>query len=277
MWWTKKKTDSKKLSPAGKFYGHNKSPFDPRDKHFASTMPKLSVLPASMSWLEFMGPVRDQSTAGCCTGEAGHYMREFLTNKWVRPKTFVELSPMFLYQNAVVRDGQNPATDPGATIRSVMQVLQKNGAAPETSEPFDANAVGTMPSAQAYLDAKQYLAGVYKGLYSLTDIKQCLTQGFVFNLGFDVYDSFETDAVAQTGIMVLPQPGENLLGGHAVCAFGYDDNFVFPESNQQGAILIRNSWGSDWGHNGNFYMPYSYLTSGRVSEAWMIHLGPIWS
>jgi hypothetical protein len=198
-------------SQIGRQYGHNKSPFDPRDIHFASTMPKLDRLAPSVNWAQFMGPVRDQSTVGCCTGEAGHYMREFLTRKWVRPASPVELSPMFIYQNAVVLDGQQPSQDPGATIRSVMQVLQKYGAAPEADEPFDPNAVGTMPSTQAYTDAKQYLAGVYKGLYSLMDIKQCLSQGFVFNLGFDVYSSFESDATAQSGEMTIPAAGEQFL------------------------------------------------------------------
>jgi C1A family cysteine protease len=263
----------------GRTYGYNRSPYDPRDIQFAATSPKLrlTALPPALNWKQFLGSVTDQLTVGCCTGEAAHNMREFLTRKWVRPPNPVELSPMFIYQNAVILDGQKPARDPGATVRSAVQVLQKYGAAPETDEPFDPKAVGTMPSKTAYTDALTYRAGVYKGLYSLMDSKQCIAQGFVFNIGFAVYSSFESDAFAADGIMPMPQPGEQNLGGHAVCVFGYDDTFMFPGTNLQGALLCRNSWGIGWGASGNFYMPYAYLTTGFVSEAWMIHLGPMWT
>jgi hypothetical protein len=164
----------------------------------------------------------------------------------------VPLSPQFIYQNAVVLDGDSPANDPGASIRSAVQVLQKFGACPEKDEPFDPTKVGIMPDAKAYAAALTYVAGSYKGLYSLTDIRQCIASGFVFNLGFSVFESFESDAVAQTGLMPMPLSSEQFLGGHAVCVFGYDDKFVFPNTKLKGALLIRNSWGSGWGHNGNF-------------------------
>ncbi len=37
---------------------------------------------------------------------------------------------------------------------------------------------------------------------------------------------------------------------HAMCIVGYDDN------RNGGALCIRNSWGSDWGHNGNVWVTY---------------------
>ena len=264
-------------SKIGRAYGYVKSPADMRDIRYRDTVKKLAVVPPTLSWLQFMGPVTNQETEGCCTGEAGHYMRQFLSTKWVKPTTFVPLSPQFIYQNAVILDGEKPANDPGATIRSVMQVLQTQGACPETDEPFNPAKVGTLPSAKAYADALTYVSGVYKGLYNLSDIRQCITSGFVFNLGFTVYTSFESNATAATGIMTMPTDSEQVIGGHAVCVFGYDDNFAFPGTNLTGALLIRNSWGADWGADGNFYMPYAYLAAGYVSECWMLHLGKAWT
>ena len=68
-------------------------------------------------------------------------------------------------------------------------------------------------------------------------MKQCLASGFPFVIGFQVYQSFESDQVASTGIVPMPDVNnEQLLGGHAVLVVGYDD------SNQW--FIVRNSWGS---------------------------------
>jgi hypothetical protein len=48
-------------------------------------------------------------------------------------------------------------------------------------------------------------------------MKNVLNAGWVFELGFLVYESFESDSVATTGIMTMPSSKEQLLGGHAVC------------------------------------------------------------
>jgi len=63
----------------------------------------------------------------------------------------------------------------------------------------------------------------------------------------------------------MPQPGEQVLGGHAVLAVGYDD--------AQQRFLVRNSWGTGWGMQGYFTMPYTYLTqSSLASDFWTIQL-----
>jgi C1A family cysteine protease len=64
-----------------------------------------------------------------------------------------------------------------------------------------------------------------------------------------VPESFEGPEIASTGVMRPPSPTERILGGHAVLAVGYDD---IDES-----LLVRNSWGDDWGMSGYFTFPYS--------------------
>ena len=61
--------------------------------------------------------------------------------------------------------------------------------------------------------------------------------------------------MAHSGVLQMPQPDEQVLGGHAVLAVGYDD------ASQR--FIVRNSWGTDWGQAGYFTMPYAYLT-----DAW---------
>lgn len=54
-------------------------------------------------------------------------------------------------------------------------------------------------------------------------------------------------------------PRKNLLD-HAICIVGWDDNYsknkfkIKPPGN--GAFIVRNSWGSDWGDGGYFYISY---------------------
>ena len=51
-------------------------------------------------------------------------------------------------------------------------------------------------------------------------------------------------------------------GSHAVAIIGWDDNFSkmnFPESCRpinDGAYIVQNSWGKEWGNNGVFYVSY---------------------
>jgi len=84
---------------------------------------------------------------------------------------------------------------------------------------------------------------------------------FVF--GFAVYESFETEEVAKTGVMTMPTEKDNILGGHAVMAVGYD--------NDREVFIIRNSWGVNWGDQGYFYMPYEYMTNKNLcSDFWVV-------
>ena len=99
---------------------------------------------------------------------------------------------------------------------------------------------------------------------SLTQMKGCLASGYPFVFGFTVYDSFESQQVANTGIVPMPASGESVVGGHAVMAVGYDDS--------QHRFIVRNSWGSSWGMQGYFTIPYAYLEANLSSDFWTIRL-----
>ena len=100
---------------------------------------------------------------------------------------------------------------------------------------------------------------------NLTNMKGCLAAGFPFVFGFTVYESFEFNDVAQTGNVPMPRFDEQIMGGHAVLAVGYDDG--------DRLFICRNSWGADWGDAGYFYMPYAYLLDNNLSDDfWTIRL-----
>jgi C1A family cysteine protease len=61
----------------------------------------------------------------------------------------------------------------------------------------------------------------------------------------------------------MPGSKEKTVGGHAVMAVGYDD--------ATREFLVRNSWGTDWGLEGYFKIPYAYLLSPKLaSDFWTI-------
>jgi len=55
-------------------------------------------------------------------------------------------------------------------------------------------------------------------------MKNCLISSFPFVVGISVYQSFESASVAITGIVPMPNPKDQCLGGHAVICIGYDDS-----------------------------------------------------
>merc|ERR1711933_589219 len=72
-----------------------------------------------------------------------------------------------------------------------------------------------------------------------------------------------TKEVAATGEMPMPKDDDQILGGHAVQACGYDD--------ARKVFIVRNSWGEGWGDRGYFYMPYAYLSdAGLASDMWVM-------
>merc|ERR1712146_434676 len=121
------------------------------------------------------------------------------------------------------------------------------------------------PAAQGVLRrGGEATATSYQRVFQTTrQMKACLAAGFPFVFGFTVLSSFESDEVAKTGVMPMPQDDDECLGGHAVCCVGYDD--------EKQVFIVRNSWGDEWGDGGYFYMPYEYISNSNLaSDFWTI-------
>ena len=76
--------------------------------------------------------------------------------------------------------------------------------------------------------------------------------------------AFRKDTAA---FFLAGQPSGN-SGGHAVAVVGWDDDYpaskfaAAPSGN--GAWIVRNSWGEEWGEKGYFYVSYYDTTFGRM-------------
>jgi len=237
---------------------------DVRDHMFAAPMNVMATLPPSVDLRSKFPPCYDQGQLGSCTGNAIAGSVQFERRKQMLSPDFIP-SRLFIYYNERVIEG-TVNTDAGAQIRDGIKAVNKQGVCSEKTWPYVIGKFTNKPSAAAYKEAAKHTVTSYSRVArTLTQMKGCLAAGFPFVYGFTVYESFESAAVAKTGKVPMPKPGEKVLGGHAVLAVGYDD--------KQDRFITRNSWGPSWGQKGYFTMPYAYLTEPNLSDDfWTIRL-----
>ena len=230
---------------------------DARDQLYSAPLATLQKLPPRVDLTAHCPPVYDQGDLGSCTANAIAGAIEFAERKEHQPKPSTP-SRLFIYYNERVIE-HTVGTDSGATIRDGIKSVHAQGACREATWPYVISAFDDEPSPGAYEEARQHVVTSYQRITrTLNQMKGCLAAGYPFAFGFAVYDSFMSSAVAQTGHVPMPGPDEDLLGGHAVLAVGYDD--------AAHRFIVRNSWGSAWGMKGYFTMPYAYLLEEQLAD-----------
>src|SRR5271167_4004533 len=235
---------------------------DARDYAYAAPLQRFPQgLPTSVDLRPDCPPVYDQGQLGSCTANGIAGAIEFDQLKQAN-KEFTP-SRLFIYYNERVIEG-TVSQDSGAQVRDGIKSVATLGAPPETDWPYVIADFAEQPPAIAFTDAKLDLVSSYARVsQNLSQMKGCLAEGYPFVFGFTVYASFESQAVANSGVVPMPASGEKTVGGHCVVAVGYDDT--------QRTFIIRNSWGVDWGMKGYCTMPFEYLLSSHLaSDFWTI-------
>jgi len=228
---------------------------DHRDKLYGALLRAPQTLPKSVDLRAGCSSVENQGQLGSCTANALAGALEFLERK--DGAAFEDLSRLFIYYNERAIEG-TVSQDSGAMIRDGIKSLASLGVCSEVEWPYNISRFAVKPSPACYKDAASHLITAYARLQTLDEMRTCLASGFPFVFGFTVYESFESPAVARTGIVPMPKPGESTLGGHAVVGVGYDDAAQ--------RFLCRNSWGAAWGLQGYFWIPYAYLSDRNLSD-----------
>lgn len=201
-------------------------------------------------------PVRwDQGQTSSCTGHGSTRGIAYARAKQGMP--YVDLSRLFTYWNARVTEGGEDQDD-GASVGDVIAAALKYGDCPYSDLPTDPALVTVQPSPQVFADAIVHKALRATRIYGTTPasfdyhFKHCIdVLVFPVVFGFTVYESFESDEVAETGIVPMPAASEQIVGGHCVVAVAYDDSTKL--------VTCDNSWGMDWGQEGRFQIPYAYI------------------
>ena len=222
-------------------------------------------MPEEVSLRSGFTPPYDQGELGSCTANAIAAAIDYERIKQgLEP---INPSRLFIYFNERSIEG-DIGQDNGAQIRDGIMTASQQGACPEAEWPYDISQFAARPHDACFVSAQQHrvlkYALVVQTIYGL---RYQLAHGLPVIFGFTVFESFESDTVAKTGMVPMPQPNEQVLGGHAVVAVGY--KFV------SGKLLfeVRKSWGTDWGDAGYFWMPGEYLgDKDLASDMWEIRL-----
>jgi len=238
--------------------GWRRDSLDHRDRRLSLARAQ-APLPSRVDLSPRFPAVHDQLNCNSCVGNAVADLSQFVTGKPQGP------SRLMIYYGARKLEG-DPAADNGCEIRNGIKSLSRWAACTEADWPYDVSRVSLSPNANAYNHAAAI--GDYAKLYfrldqTLDQLRSMLAEGSPFVFGFSVFESFESDAVAASGVMPMPVPNEGITGGHAVAAVGYDDD--------QRMFIVRNSWGAGWGRSGYFLMPYAFIENpDYCDDFWVI-------
>jgi len=220
---------------------------------------------------EYFPPPYDQqhlnsSPAQACVGLYAYFERR-AHGKMAQP------SRMFLHN--VVRRMAGVEGDTGSDLRSNLKAIRRFGMPPEKYWPHAMERFDDEPDAFLYSFAGEYRSLVYvrlearnsDGKRTLEVVKSFLDAGFPSVFGFPV-----PNQVLSEGDVPYRPTFDRVCGGQAVVAVGYDDRRL---SASRGALLIRNSWGAEWGDAGYGWLPYIFVEEQLAVDFWTL-LRPDW-
>jgi len=215
-------------------------------------------------------PILDQGSYGTCTMNAGACALYFCMLK-EKFKGIFHPSRMFMYDNVRIMNGTLLSEDTGASLRDTCKSIDKYRTVGEDKFAYNDYNFHHKPSDALYKLALSHSDFKYLALsQNLNELKSCINSGFPFICGISVYDSFMTQATADTGIVPMPDlTKENELGGHALIVLAFDDT--------KKVFILQNSWGTGWGGSfgmntrGFLTLPYDYImNTDMAGDFWSI-------
>jgi C1A family cysteine protease len=221
-----------------------------KDKFYRATVSDTSLLPKQTNNAILIDWVFDQGQQGSCTGNALASLKMYRLKQAGVP--FVVVSRSYIYWHERLIEG-TISQDSGAYPRDGMKVLNTLGVCTDSLMPYHDTDFTTKPSALAETEAAKYKISEYHRIADASMLKAALAAGDVVALGMLVYNSFESQKVATTGIVPTPKRGEQQLGGHEVLIVDYYTKGTTTY------YKILNSWGKNWGQNGYFVMTEATL------------------
>jgi C1A family cysteine protease len=225
---------------------------------------------------EYCTPVEHQGDLGTCAAHAAASLVEYHVKK--ASGQTVEVSRSFIYKTT--RNYLGWTGDTGASMRSTVGALALFGAPPERYWPYDPERFDEEPPPFCYALGQNAQAITYYRLdpagitaeQVLAEVKRHLAGEMPALFGFTVYSSVVSSGAK--GNIALPAQKDTVIGGHAALAVGYDDSRRIRMAGENkyttGALLIRNSWGEEWGEAGYGYLPYEYVLRGLTKDWWVI-------
>lgn len=244
-------------------------------------------IPSSQDLRPWCSPIESQGGLGSCTAHAAVGVVEYFENRACQ--RHIDASRLFVYKTT--RNLMGVVGDTGAWLRNTMGALRLCGAPPEQYWPYtDRKQPGPAgerifddePPSFVYAVADNYEALRYFAhdplgqnvptKKVLTSVKNYLAVGLPSMFGFYGFPTHKMGDVL--GAFPFPGPDEKAIWGHAVVAIGYDDKIEITNTKYntktKGALLIRNSWSTNWGDSGYGWLPYEYVLQGLALDFWTL-------
>ena len=248
--------------------GWNPQRPDHRDREFLASVGSVDVAQTEFILPTDDIPVLDQGQQGSCTGHGPSVLVMF--DQHAQGETVTVPSRAMIYYDARKSEGTTDQ-DSGAQVRDALMSIVTSGVCPDSEFPYSDQVFDVAPSAQDYADAVKQEALVYEAV-RYPHVNQALASGFPVVCGATLYESFESPEANSTGVIPIPQPGEQVIGGHCFAITGFNSAFTASGNNATPPRTkkCRNSWGTGWGDHGNFYLPQWYWDTGNVTDMWVI-------
>lgn len=200
--------------------------------------------------------IGDQGQTGTCVSwSSGYALMGTLNNEFPIANVSNPRSGWYVYQKD---HSANNDCDPdnGMYISSGMDIVQNYGVPTASSDASLGSPCQAPSSAVNASAATDKNVSSYAAISTVADIKKAISMRLPVEMGFNVYQSFET--AFDNGTVYSKTTGQ-YLGGHAICIIGYSD--------AKNAVLIQNSWGTSGGdaqNPGCMWLDYSVFTQSKM-------------
>lgn len=230
----------------------------------------------------YVSPVKNQNPTGLCWGFSMASLLE--TSLLVQGYGLYDLSEehlAYFFSNRQNDPLGNTAGDFNAHIKedyhnggnvlcTSLFLSSWSGMTTEENVPFDPGSKNPPDAGKAY-DTTAYLKNAVFSTYSEARMKQLISQYQAVSVMYNMNNGYYN---ADTAAYSYPIVDDAVT--HIVTVVGWDDTYRkenFKESSNvtgDGAWIVKNSWGSEWGKEGYFYISYedkslSALVSAQAS------------
>ena len=233
-------------------------PKDVRDYQLFSAQPEIVKLPNTLELLSKMTSIQKQNW-GTCTSHMADGITEFWNSQEHHKE--IKLSQKFIYHNT--KKISQLWNIQGDYVRNAMKSVCDYGAPLETTYPDIRRTnweeyVREEPSVEVYKEAEKYKGKTYWRVgRTLENFLQAIYQNKCpIGFGMMWYESYRK--ITSDG--KLPLPSGKQIGGHAIDAIDWINE----------KLRIRNSWGSNWGNNGYFYIPFNEFSKHTIWDCWVL-------
>lgn len=255
----------------------------------ASSNALKGTLPAKYSLLDkgYLPAIRHQGSEGTCWAHAGMAMAESnMIMSGLASASTVDFSEKHMAWFAI---GANaPSSDPlygdfagvgapaaysdgGNVIDVVYTLMAWIGLEQEANVPYADFTTGVDESYRYHSYGHLQNANLYDD-NDIDSIKQAIMRDGAVQIAYYANDKYLTEGSQNSAKFAAYYCSDSYTTNHSIVVVGWDDNFsksnfktgATPKSD--GAWLCRNSWGSNWGTNGYFYMSYEDSTVGGFAS-----------